>query len=804
MKRPILILILIFFLILIVEVASAATVKVPTRNFTSEPTIRRRVTLTLAEQGPVTAPPWLIAGDSVAAFTDTNGIAWFSNVLAANYTLAIAGTPGRSFPMSIPDTNGIVDAAVFVNSTNANASYYTAAQVDALLTAAGNLTTNIVQQLTTAGATNAQNAANATNLYPSGPLSVNFNGGTLTSGNSTMNASGFTVNNGGSLTPSGFTGGGLNLTNVSGLATGATNAAGKTIATTDGNITGTASGLDATGLASIDTRRKNSLESGTNNYFGNGNYLTNGNGMPVGFGQYSAQHQNLGKTPRLHSLIYSNAPIRILFIGDDAFHPEAALCSAFTNAGYSFNGSALSSTPVGIGNYLYQTAVGSYVSRPVQGLAQQDSNSDPLTSFGILRLANGASVTNISGIVNGWDTTTIPGMYYVTNTGGTVGIYTNAYGQPPVLCTTIDTAAGTAGWRQTNIALPALVKDCVVSYRSVGDNIVQGFGQWNTNLGAGIRVDVRTGGNIGFADFTANAALSNYTRVLLSDYDVLVVSDLGASLEGTNLFNLIQANNLDVDVITSSFVQRDNGGQASRRESIELGRLTPFIVVDAGALMTPTNPATLTKFYDGNESHLNLYGHTYFGNYMVNTLQWGPQYWATYGRSRQTNYFFIPAQELRNESGAVTLTHIYSVFGTPYRAWGLRVAAGTYGASSTFPYPGSVLGDSKRVYARFRVLTTNAVTANTAFRFYSYPTDVNITNIQATWSLSSGSESGNFTLGNSGQTNFTATPWQSVTPGSRGPWNGWITIGFGSTSKAYDCFVLGVDLRTDPQDRIGW
>lgn len=74
--------------------------------------------------------------------------------------------------------------------------------------------TQAVQQLTVSGSTNAQNAANATNLYPSGPLSVNFNGGTLTSGNAQMAPGGFTVANGGSLTPSGFTGSGAGLTNV--------------------------------------------------------------------------------------------------------------------------------------------------------------------------------------------------------------------------------------------------------------------------------------------------------------------------------------------------------------------------------------------------------------------------------------------------------------------------------------------------------------------------------------------------------------------------------------------------------------
>jgi hypothetical protein len=49
--------------------------------------------------------------------------------------------------------------------------------------------TQAIQQLTVAGSTN---AANATNLYPSGPLSVNFNSGTLTAGNFIGSGAGLT------------------------------------------------------------------------------------------------------------------------------------------------------------------------------------------------------------------------------------------------------------------------------------------------------------------------------------------------------------------------------------------------------------------------------------------------------------------------------------------------------------------------------------------------------------------------------------------------------------------------------------
>jgi len=137
---------ILFILFILSSLAvESATVKVDTRNFTSEPTIRRRTTLTLIEQGPVVAGPWLVAGDSVAKFTDTNGVAYYSNVLAGAYRLDVAGTPGRSYPITVMDTNVLLNAADLVNTTNLNTSFYTAAQVDALIAiGAGGLTNNQV------------------------------------------------------------------------------------------------------------------------------------------------------------------------------------------------------------------------------------------------------------------------------------------------------------------------------------------------------------------------------------------------------------------------------------------------------------------------------------------------------------------------------------------------------------------------------------------------------------------------------------------------------------------------------------
>lgn len=127
--------------------ATATVVKVNSRNFTSEPTQKRRVTMTLTTAGPVVQSPWLIAGDSVAQTTDTNGICYFSNAIAGIYRLDIAGSPGRSFPMALADATNyaaVVDAANLINSTNSGPYFYTSTQVDALIgTQIGGTATNV-------------------------------------------------------------------------------------------------------------------------------------------------------------------------------------------------------------------------------------------------------------------------------------------------------------------------------------------------------------------------------------------------------------------------------------------------------------------------------------------------------------------------------------------------------------------------------------------------------------------------------------------------------------------------------------
>lgn len=126
----------------------AADVQVDVYNFASGQVRNRRVTLTLVDPGPVTVGPWLIAGDSVSQMTGAQGSTVFSNVLAGQYRLDIAGAPGRSFPLGVPDTNALINAVALIGTTNSVPYFYTAQQIDELLAGfeggSGGAATNVI------------------------------------------------------------------------------------------------------------------------------------------------------------------------------------------------------------------------------------------------------------------------------------------------------------------------------------------------------------------------------------------------------------------------------------------------------------------------------------------------------------------------------------------------------------------------------------------------------------------------------------------------------------------------------------
>ena len=176
---------------------------------------------------------------NVGTYPKTGQAAWSIAASESRYAPKGAGVAVAAGDNVTATTNGTV---VTISADPGGVSV-TGAQLVTPSTNAGVVTltveTNAIQQLTVAGATNAaavNGSVTASNFTATGNLNINVNGGTITAGANTMNSSGFATA-GGVLSPAGFTGNGAGLTNVPGVATGATNAAGLTLATTADALT---------------------------------------------------------------------------------------------------------------------------------------------------------------------------------------------------------------------------------------------------------------------------------------------------------------------------------------------------------------------------------------------------------------------------------------------------------------------------------------------------------------------------------------------------------------------------------------
>jgi hypothetical protein len=111
----------------------AGNLEVRVYNLVSQQVVNRKVTLTLANPGPVAIGPWALVGDSVTQRTGTNGVVTFTNVLSGNYRLDIVGYPTRTYLFGMPSTNGTVVFPTVNGATNVSPVYYTSEQIDTLL-----------------------------------------------------------------------------------------------------------------------------------------------------------------------------------------------------------------------------------------------------------------------------------------------------------------------------------------------------------------------------------------------------------------------------------------------------------------------------------------------------------------------------------------------------------------------------------------------------------------------------------------------------------------------------------------------
>jgi len=110
----------------------AATLRVPVQNFTQGSVTNRRATLTQTVLYTATETN-IVMGEPVSQYTDANGIAWFSNLLAGNYRLDISGNPSGSWTLLVPDDPGVWNAQACITTTlpKGNLLAFTATASDA-------------------------------------------------------------------------------------------------------------------------------------------------------------------------------------------------------------------------------------------------------------------------------------------------------------------------------------------------------------------------------------------------------------------------------------------------------------------------------------------------------------------------------------------------------------------------------------------------------------------------------------------------------------------------------------------------
>lgn len=197
----------------------------------------------------------VVLTDRTRHTTDVTGGFWVSNAQVGVYFIDVIKPTFASFPAArttfyvlVTNTTGVIYARenIVANPGNTyppDSVAWGAAASDAryllrsetnLISSSGGTSTNavisIAQQQLAAGTNNFSGTATLSGFTASGNLNMNINGGTFTAGANTMSPSGFSTT-GGTLNPTGFIGNGYGTTNVPGVQTGATNAAGFVLAT---------------------------------------------------------------------------------------------------------------------------------------------------------------------------------------------------------------------------------------------------------------------------------------------------------------------------------------------------------------------------------------------------------------------------------------------------------------------------------------------------------------------------------------------------------------------------------------------
>lgn len=530
---------------------------------------------------------------------------------------------------------------------------------------------------------------------------------------------------------------------------------------------------------------------------------------------YDQLNSNL-KLPWVYKKLYTGEPVKVFFYGDDAIRVQSEFIRHVQLHGIRLNGfgNSINTDSDSAGNFAMLGASAGVTTYNSDGAS--GTGLSPIFHFG---LPNGGVVSNYSDVagVVGWDMNMLTIKGWKDSTLGSIAVQTNSGWNKSTgwgTAATIDCSSGSWTYFTNYIYLGGVLTNGAVKVVSTASNVIQQASGYNTNLNSGWVFGMANGGTMGFEDFMQTTTWSNNLYSFLADQDLVIFSDVdGDSVGGivnpiTNFWNGMKARGYLFDVAVTTSLQESNGAPAyqTHYDSIKTASgLVPFAIYDTSRFLWPTNNPKLIAYYS-DANHATALGRKILSQKFTDAVLPSMDL-VKYGYNfRTTNFLTLPMDtRMRNDQGnsALTIVSPYTQLGTFYGQSAFLITNGSP-TSFSFPVASSMFSgagresDARDIYTRLRVLTTNATTATLSAAFWIQTHDV----VGRTDGNSYGAAAAAFTVGASGSTNFSATPWQRIglTNGPvRGePWSGYCIHGTsGSPSASF--YIIAVDFMSVPR-----
>lgn len=332
---------------------------------------------------------------------------------------------------------------------------------------------------------------------------------------------------------------------------------------------------------------------------------------------------NTGRTPWSQAKLQSHMPLKIFMLGDNATFDSSGNTATTIRSNLGIfsvpNGSIK-----GQGSYLYSTASASVTS-------VGDSSSNPLSGIGYYGLPNGTGFTNTSSTFNGILTSNLTFGYWSGTGHGLLTVSTQSYtagvyGTKTSVRVIDASVGGQLVYHITNIpiALSTVMASVTTSGGStnITDNVI---GQYSDNLYGGFVFDSHAYPNMNWHEIVTNSVRSNWLFTTMSQYDVLLVADLGnpevAARPARNMFSQLSADL--VYVMPPSSTTSVAVTSVTRSNMSWLSLDTDTALLDPTPFTYPINPPEQVQFYNSAAgNHLTALGAILAGNNISKSMGW--------------------------------------------------------------------------------------------------------------------------------------------------------------------------------------